>query len=294
MVRAQLVNFGGMKLYAINAGYFKLDGGAMHGVVPKSMWQKANPADDNNMCTWAMRCLLVVDGDRRILIDTGMGDKQDAKFFSHYHPHGDDSLLGNLAKHGFAAGDITDVFLTHLHFDHCGGAIRREGDELVPTFPNAVYWTNKAHWVSAITPNEREKASFLKENILPMQERCDLRFIDVTDGMEWLPGICIRLANGHTDAMMLPQITCNGRTLLYCADLLPSVAHLSLPWVMGYDMRPLDTLSEKKRLLQEAAAGNWLLFFEHDPKNEVCSVQNTEKGVRASEVMTLDASGMNG
>ena len=260
-----------MKLYSINAGYFKLDGGAMHGVVPKSMWQKVNPADDNNMCSWAMRCLLIDTGDRKILIDNGMGDKQDAKFFGHYFPHGEDSVASSLAKHGFTHADITDVFLTHLHFDHCGGSIVRNGDKLVPAFPNATYWSNKAHWNSATEPNEREKASFLKENILPIQESGKLQWVEVADGEEWAPGIRIRYVQGHTDNMMLPQIDYNGQTIFFCADLIPSTAHISMPWVMAYDMRPLDTLNEKRAILKEAADNNWILFFEHDAKNEACS-----------------------
>lgn len=282
-----------MRLHTINAGYFKLDGGAMFGVVPKSMWNKANPADENNMCSWAMRCLLIEHGNNRILIDNGMGTKQDEKFFGHYYPHGDDSIEKGLAKLGLTTDDITDVFLTHLHFDHCGGSIKREGDKLVPAFKKALYWTNKQHWHSATNPNEREKASFLKENILPIEESGQMRFVDVADGAEWLPDIRIRYVNGHTDSMMLPQIKCEDRTLLFCADLLPSVAHLSLPWVMAYDMRPLDTLSEKKRLLNEAVSNNWLLFFEHDPVNECCTLQQTEKGVRLKETMTLEQSGIN-
>ncbi len=281
-----------MKLHTVNAGYFKLDGGAMHGVVPKSMWNKVNPADDNNMCSWAMRCLLIEHGTRLILVDTGMGTKQDEKFFSHYYPHGEDTLEKSIAARGFTPDDITDVFLTHLHFDHCGGAVKREGDKLVPAFRNATYWSNRSHWDSAVAPNEREKASFLKENILPLQEQAELKFIEVEDGMEWMPDIRVRFVNGHTDAMMLPQIRCNGRTLLYCADLLPSAAHISLPWVMSYDMRPLDTLAEKRRIFSEAVANDWLLFFEHDPKNECASLQQTEKGVRIKETMTLEASGI--
>jgi len=281
-----------MKLHTVNAGYFKLDGGAMHGVVPKSMWNKVNPADDNNMCSWAMRCLLIEHGTRLILVDTGMGTKQDEKFFSHYYPHGEDTLEKSIAARGFTPDDITDVFLTHLHFDHCGGAVKREDDKLVPAFRNATYWSNRSHWDSAVAPNEREKASFLKENILPLQERAELKFIEVEDGMEWMPDIRVRFVNGHTDAMMLPQIRCNGRTLLYCADLLPSAAHISLPWVMSYDMRPLDTLAEKRRIFSEAVANDWLLFFEHDPKNECASLQQTEKGVRIKETMTLEASGI--
>ncbi|MBL7693004.1 MAG: MBL fold metallo-hydrolase [Flavipsychrobacter sp.] len=283
-----------MKLHTINTGMFKLDGGAMHGVVPKSMWNKVNPSDDNNLCTWAMRCLLIEHGNQKILVDNGMGTKQDAKFFSHFHPHGDDTVDKSLAALGLSTDDITDVFLTHLHFDHCGGSIKREGDKLVPAFKNAVYWSNKAHWEVAVSPNEREKASFLKENILPIQESGQLKFIDTPDGEEWLPDVRIRYVRGHTESMMLPQVRCNGRTLLFCADLLPSVAHLSLPWVMAYDMRPLDTLSEKKRLLNEAVANDWILFFEHDPVNECCMLENTERGIRAKGTMTLAATGING
>ena len=276
-----------MKVYAINAGYFKLDGGAMFGVVPKSMWNKANPADDNNMCNWAMRCLLIEHGNYRILIDNGMGDKQDEKFFSHYYPHGDDSIEKGLAKHGFTPDDITDVFLTHLHFDHCGGSIKRQGDKLVTVFKNAVYWTDKKHWESALSPNEREKASFLKENILPIEESGQMRFVDVSDGGEWIDDIRIRYCSGHTDSMMLPQIKYNNTSILFCADLLPSTAHISLPWVMAYDMRPLDTLNEKKRILNEAVANNWVLYFEHDPRNECCTLQQTDKGIRVKDIFPL-------
>jgi glyoxylase-like metal-dependent hydrolase (beta-lactamase superfamily II) len=276
-----------MRLYTINAGYFKLDGGAMFGVVPKMMWNKANPADENNMCSWAMRCLLIEHGNYRILVDNGMGNKQDEKFFSHYYPHGDDSVEKSLEKHGFTADDITDVFLTHLHFDHCGGSIIRQGDKLVPAFKNAIYWSNQEHWQSATAPNEREKASFLKENILPIKESGQLRFVETADAGEWLQDIRIRYVNGHTDSMMLPQIKYNNTTLLYCADLIPSTAHVSLPWVMAYDMRPLDTLSEKHKLLNEAVANNWVLFFEHDPKNECCTLQQTDKGIRIKEIFPL-------
>ena len=276
-----------MKLYSVNAGYFKLDGGAMHGVVPKSMWQKVNPSDDNNMCSWAMRCLLIDTGDRKILIDNGMGDKQDAKFFGHYFPHGEDSVASSLAKHGFTHADITDVFLTHLHFDHCGGSIVRDGDKLVPAFPNATYWSNKTHWASATEPNEREKASFLKENILPIQESGKLQWVEVADGEEWLPGIRIRYVQGHTDNMMLPQIDYNGQTVFFCADLLPSTAHISMPWVMAYDMRPLDTLNEKRTILKEAAENNWILFFEHDARTEACTLINDNGRVKLGEVITL-------
>jgi len=276
-----------MRLYTINAGHFKLDGGAMFGVVPKTMWNKVNPADENNMCSWAMRCMLIEHGNYKILIDNGMGNKQDEKFFSHYYPHGEDSIEKNLAKHGFTTDDITDVFLTHLHFDHCGGSLMREGDKIVPTFKKALYWTNQKHWQSATSPNDREKASFLKENILPLEESGQLRFIEAADGEEWLQDIRIRYVNGHTDAMMLPQINYNDTTILFCADLVPSTAHLSMPWVMAYDMRPLDTLREKYKLLNEAVANNWVLFFEHDPVNECCSLQQTEKGIRVKEIFPL-------
>lgn len=276
-----------MRLFTINTGFFKLDGGAMHGVVPKSMWNKVNPADDNNMCTWAMRCLLIEHGNYRILVDNGMGTKQDEKFFSYYYPHGEDTLEKSLAKHGFTPGDITDVFLTHLHFDHCGGSIKREGDKLVTTFPNAKYWSNKAHWASATNPNEREKASFLKENILPIQESGQLNFIDIEDGGEWMQDIHIRIVNGHTDDMMLPQINYNDRTILFCADLLPSVAHISMPWVMAYDMRPLDTLKEKGKILREAVNNDWVLFFEHDPKIECCTLTEEKGRIRVKDTFKL-------
>ena len=276
-----------MRLYTINAGHFKLDGGAMFGVVPKTMWNKANAADENNMCSWAMRCLLIEHGNYKILVDNGMGNKQDEKFFSHYYPHGEDTIEKGLAKHGFTMDDITDVFLTHLHFDHCGGSIKREGDQLVPAFSKAVYWTNHRHWHAAITPNEREKASFLKENILPIQESGQLRFVETPEGEEWLQDIRIRYVNGHTEYMMLPQIKYNDTTLLYCADLIPSAGHVSLPWVMAYDMRPLETLDEKHKLLNEAVSNNWVLFFEHDPVNECCTLQQTEKGIRVKELFPL-------
>lgn len=259
----------------------------MHGVVPKSMWQKVNPADANNMCSWAMRCLLVEDGDRLILIDTGMGTKQDERFFSHFHPHGEDNLKSSLAQAGFSTDDITDVLLTHLHFDHCGGAIERDGDKLVPTFKKATYWSNESHWNSALKPNIREKASFLKENILPIQESGQLTFIPSEDGFALNDAISIRFVQGHTDAMMLPLVRYGERSILFCADLIPSMAHISLPWVMGYDMRPLNTLEEKERLLNEAIRENWLLFFEHDLSTECCSLQLTEKGIRHHETLRI-------
>lgn len=288
-----------MKLYSINSGYFKLDGGAMFGVVPKSMWNKLNPSDENNMCSWAMRCLLVEDGNRLVLIDNGMGNKQDTKFFGHYYLHGDDSLDKSLAQYGFNRNDITDVFLTHLHFDHCGGSIIREADKLVPAFKNATYWSNEKHWNWAIKPNDREKASFLKENILPIQESGQLQFIDTPptnftkDGhletTSFMDGFSVRFVNGHTEKMMLPQIQYKGCTLVYMADLLPSTAHLPIPYVMAYDMFPLTTLQEKKNFLQEAVGNNYILYFEHDHLNECCSLQLTEKGVRVAETFPLSA-----
>lgn len=259
----------------------------MFGVVPKSMWNKVNPADDNNMCTWAMRCMLIEHGNYRILIDTGMGTKQDEKFFSHYYPHGEDSIDNGLTTHGFTRDDITDVFLTHLHFDHCGGAMVREGGKLVPAFKKALFWSNHQHWQTAVTPNEREKASFLKENILPIEQSGQLRMLEAADGAEWLQDIRIRYVNGHTDSMMLPLINYNGVNILYCADLLPSVAHISMPWIMAYDMRPLDTLAEKHRLLSEAVTNNWVLFFEHDPKNECCTLQQVDGRIRVKEIFRL-------
>ena len=277
-----------MKLYTINAGYFKLDGGAMFGVVPKSIWQKSNPADENNLCSWAMRCLLIVDGKRVILIDNGMGYKQDEKFLKHYYLHGDATLEKSLASHGFSKDDITDVFLTHLHFDHCGGSIEMDSQgSLVPAFKNATYWSNRAHWEWAVIPNDREKASFLKENILPIQESGRLKFIDNQDGVTFSENIKIRFAYGHTDSMMLPQITYKGKTILYMADLLPSIGHIPLPYVMAYDMFPMKTLEEKKRYLEEAVENDYILYLEHDPVNECCTLQETEKGIRVKDVFKL-------
>ena len=275
-----------MNAYTINTGYFKLDGGAMFGVVPKSMWNKLNPADENNMCTWALRCLLIEDGNRLILVDNGIGDKQDDRFFSHYYLHGDDTLDKSLNKYGFSRNDITDVILTHLHFDHCGGSIIREGDKLVPAFKNAVYWSNERHWKWATQPNDREKASFLKENILPIQESGQLKFIE-KDAASFPENISIRQAFGHTDAMMLPQFKYKGRTILFMADLLPSAAHIPLPYVMGYDMFPLTTLNEKKSFLKEAQENDYVLFLEHDPKIECCTLQLTEKGIRMKDSFAL-------
>ncbi|QNK63292.1 MBL fold metallo-hydrolase [Pedobacter sp. PAMC26386] len=276
-----------MNLHTIDTGLFKLDGGAMFGVVPKSIWQKSNPSDANNMCTWAMRCLLIEDGNRLILIDTGIGNKQDEKFLSHYYLHGDDTMEKSLAAKGFSKDDITDVFLTHLHFDHCGGAIVREGGKLVPAFKQATYWSNEKHWNWAVNPNDREKASFLKDNILPLQESGQLKFIDDQEGVEFQPGFKVRFAFGHTDAMMLPQLTYKDHTIVYTADLLPSTGHIPLPYVMAYDMFPLQTLKEKKAFLEEAAAKNYILYLEHDSVNECCTVQQTEKGIRLKDTLKL-------
>jgi glyoxylase-like metal-dependent hydrolase (beta-lactamase superfamily II) len=278
-----------MNLHAIETGLFKLDGGAMFGVVPKSIWNKTNPADDNNLCTWAMRCMLIEDGDRLILIDNGIGNKQDEKFLKHLYLHGDDSLDKSLAAKGFHKDDITDVFLTHLHFDHCGGSIVREGDKLRPAFKNAFYWSNEKHWEWAVNPNDREKPSFLKDNILPIQESGQLRFIEDKEGVEFQEGINIRFAYGHTDAMMLPQISYKGRTLVYMADLLPSIGHIPLPYVMSYDMFPMKTLVEKKAFLQEAAENNYILFLEHDATNECCTVKETNKGIRLDDTFKLES-----
>jgi glyoxylase-like metal-dependent hydrolase (beta-lactamase superfamily II) len=278
-----------MNLHSIETGLFKLDGGAMFGVVPKSIWNKTNPADENNLCTWAMRCLLIEDGERLILVDNGIGNKQDQSFLKHYYLHGEDTLDKSLAKKGFGREDITDVFLTHLHFDHCGGSIIREGDKLRPAFKNAFYWSNEKHWNWAVTPNDREKASFLKDNILPIQESGQLRFVDDQQGIEFHSGITIRFAYGHTDAMMLPQIQYKDKTLVYMADLLPSTGHIPLPYIMAYDMFPMKTLSEKKAFLQEAADRKYILFLEHDSKTECCTVKQTEKGIRLDETFTLES-----
>ena len=276
-----------MKLYSINTGYFKLDGGAMFGVVPKSMWQKLNLPDENNMCSWAMRCLLIEDGDRLILVDNGMGNKQDERFFGHYFLHGDDTLEKSLAKNGFNTDDITDVFLTHLHFDHCGGSIKQEDGKLIPAFKNATYWSNEMHWDWATNPNDREKASFLKENILPIKESGKLKFIDVVNGIAFTENIKVRFINGHTEAMMLPQIKYNGKTIVFMADLLPSVAHIPIPYIMAYDTKPLQTLQEKKLFLTEAQNNDYILFFEHDPAIECCTIQLTEKGIRSRDIFKL-------
>ncbi len=317
-----------MTLYPIETGNFKLDGGAMFGVVPKSLWQRTNPADANNMIDVSARCLLIEDGDRLILIDTGMGYKQSDKFFGYYYRWGDFSLDGSLAKHGFHRDDITDVFLTHLHFDHCGGCIQWNNDRTgyEPAFKNAVFWTNEDHWNWAIHPNAREKASFLKENLLPMQESGQLKLLGtypqakkagstrrtersaLPEGESAQPisgvvdnlgettsflesselGFGILFADGHTDKQMLPHLDYKGKKLVFVADLLPTVGHIPLPYVMGFDTRPLLTLEEKSRFLNEAVEKEYYLFMEHDANNEICTVKHTEKGVRLDKVFSYD------
>lgn len=277
-----------MKFYTINTGFFKLDGGAMFGVVPKSIWQKTNPADSNNLCSWAMRCLLVEDGNRLMLIDNGIGNKQDEKFLSHYHLHGDDNLTSSLNALGFSEADITDMFLSHLHFDHCGGGVKKVGEKLQMTFPNATYWSNEDHWEWATKPNAREKASFLKENILPMKESGQLKFILAKEGHSSpFDFMEIFYASGHTDKMMIPKIKYKQHTVCFMADLLPSTGHIPLPYVMGYDTRPLITLQEKEAFLNEAADRQYVLFLEHDAVNECCTVKRTEKGVRLDRAFPL-------
>jgi prepilin-type processing-associated H-X9-DG protein len=277
-----------MKIYPIETGNFKLDGGAMFGVVPKVLWQKTNPADNNNLIDMSMRCMLIEDGNRLILIDTGVGNKQSDKFFSYYYLFGDFSLDTSLAKYGFHRDDITDVFLTHLHFDHCGGSIQwnknKTGYE--PAFKNAKFWSNKNHWKWATEPNPREKASFLKENINPMESSGQLNFIDVPVGnfaTKTALGFNILFADGHTDKQMIPHIQYQDKTIVFAADLLPTAGHIPLPYVMGYDTRPLLTMDEKFAFLNKAADKNYYLFLEHDAVNELCTVKHTEKGVRLDQ-----------
>lgn len=282
-----------MNLYPINAGNFKLDGGAMFGVVPKSIWNRTNPADNNNMIDIAARCLLIEDGNRLILVDTGMGDKQSEKFFGYYYLWGDDSLDKSLKSHGFHRDDITDVFMTHLHFDHCGGSIQwnknRTGYE--PAFKNANFWSNKDHWKLATEPNRREKASFLEENILPIEESGQLKFTSIPEGdtlQNSELGFDIFFADGHTDKQMIPLIHYKGKTIAFMADLLPTAGHIPLPFVMGYDTRPLLTLDEKEKFLNLATDNNYYLFLEHDAHNEIITLQHTEKGVRLKDTFTCN------
>ncbi|WP_421751319.1 MBL fold metallo-hydrolase [Croceimicrobium sp.] len=279
-----------MKLYSVNLGTFKLDGGAMFGVVPKSIWQRTNPADENNLCNWALRLMLIEDGKRLILVDTGMGHKQSEKFFGFYFRGGEHNIDKGLAELGFHRDDITDVFLTHMHFDHVGGAVMYEGDKLVPTFKNATYWSNKYHWDWAVNPNPREKASFLKENFEPLQANGQVQFLDVPRENGWydteLPfKVCV--VNGHTEAQMLPYIETGTEKILYTADLLPSVGHIPLPYVMGYDVRPLETMAEKAPVLQKCVDEGIKLFFEHDAANEMALLKMTEKGARLDHTLRL-------
>lgn len=269
-----------VKMHVIETGNFKLDGGAMFGVVPKKLWEKLNPPDVNNMCTWSMRCLLVEDGDRKILIDTGLGNKQDDKFRSHFEPHGDDSLEASLKHAGFSKSDITDVLLTHLHFDHVGGAVEKTSNgELLPTFPNAKYWTNEKHYNWAFDPNPREAASFLKENFVPLKDHGVLQMIDVQEDITFSDHINLKFVYGHTESMMIPHIQMNdGTTLIYAADLMPSHGHVRMPYVMGYDIRPLETLKERKALYEYATDDNHYLFFEHDKDYACGKVSRNERG----------------
>lgn len=282
-----------MKIYPIETGNFRLDGGAMFGVVPRTIWQKTNPADTNNLIKVAARSLLIEDGDRLILIDTGMGNKQSDKFFGHYHRWGDFTLDGSLAKLGFHRDDITDVFMTHLHFDHCGGSIQWNKDRTgyEPAFKNAIFWSNENHWAWATKPNVREKASFLKENLLPMQESGRLRFISSGDNSfikQSELGFGILFVNGHTEKQMLPHIQYKGKTLVFVADLIPTVGHIPLPYIMGYDTRPLLTLTEKEVFLGKAVENDCFIFFEHDAHNEICTLRATEKGARLNETFTFN------
>lgn len=275
-----------MELHVIETGNLKLDGGAMFGVVPKKLWSKHYPADENNLCNWSMRCLLVVDGDRKILINNGIGDKQDEKFLRHYHLNGEATLEGSLKKAGFTPDDITDMVLTHLHFDHCGGTIGKDDDgNLYPVFKNARHWVSRDQWEWATNPNQREKASFLKENILPIKETGNLHLVE-NEG-ELFPGFDVRFYNGHTMGQMIPYIRHNGKTIVFMSDLLPSTAHIPLPYVMSYDMQPLVTLKEKEKFLNEAVEKGYILFFEHDLYHECCTLEQTEKGPRVKDTFAL-------
>ena len=276
-----------MKLYTINTGNFKLDGGAMFGVVPKVIWQKTNPADENNLASWAMRSLLIVDGNRKILIDNGIGDKQDDKFYSHFYLHGDDSLEKSLNKLGFKPEDITDNVITHLHFDHCGGGIKLDPKTgtYKTVFPNATYWVSEEQWDLALNPNKREAASFLKENIVPMEESGQLRLVE--KDMQLLHDLYVKMFYGHTAGQMIPFILYEEKTIVYAADLIPSTGHIPLSYLMSYDTRPLVCLKEKEEFLNKVADENHILFFEHDYYNECCTLKHTDKGVRVDKVFPL-------
>ncbi len=282
-----------MTLYPVETGNFKLDGGAMFGVVPKTIWSRTNPADSNNLIDIAARSLLVEDGNRLTLIDTGLGNKQSDKFFGYYHLWGNHTLDNSLKKLGFHRDDITDVFLTHLHFDHCGGCIQWNKDKTgyEPSFKNAKFWTNEAHWKWATEPNAREKPSFLKENLLPMEESGHLNFINRTSE-NYLNqselGFGIHFVDGHTEKQMLPQFKYKGKTVVFVADLIPTVGHIPLPYIMGYDTRPLLTLEEKLVFLNRAAVQDYYLLFEHDAHNQLCTLKQTEKGVRLDTVFTFN------
>jgi glyoxylase-like metal-dependent hydrolase (beta-lactamase superfamily II) len=276
-----------MKIHSIETGLFKLDGGAMFGVVPKTIWNKLNPADENNMISLAMRCLLIEDGNQLILIDNGIGNKQDDKFFSHYFLHGNDSLEKSLNEKGFTASDVTDMLLTHLHFDHCGGSINWNNDRTgyETAFKNANYWVGEEQWHEALKPNPREKASFIKENILPIQESGQLNLINEATVIN--PHVTFKYSYGHTNGMVHPIVKYKGYTIVYMADMIPTQAHIPVPYVMGYDVQPLNTMNEKTALLNEAADNSYILFFEHDPNREACTVMQTEKGVRKQNEMKL-------
>jgi len=282
-----------MNIYPIHAGNFKLDGGAMFGVVPKTIWQRTNPSDSNNLIEMAMRCLLIEDGNRLILIDNGMGNKQSSKFFGYYYLYGDYTLDSSLAKYGFHRDDITDVFLTHLHFDHCGGSIQFNKDKTgyEPAFKNAKFWSNANHWKWATEPNVREKASFFKENIIPMQESGQLNFVSLPENHykeNSELNFDILFIDGHTDKQMIPHIKYKDKTIVFAADLLPTTGHIPLPYVMGYDTRPLLTMDEKELFLKQAADKEYYLFLEHDAYHEICTVQHTEKGVRLKETFNFN------
>ena len=277
-----------MHLYTIDTGFFKLDGGGMFGVVPKVLWSKTNPSDENNLCPWAMRSLLIEDDGKLILIDNGIGDKQDEKFLKHYYLHGDANLHSSLAVHGFHADDITDVFLTHLHFDHCGGSVKWNSAKtnFEMTFKNAKYWSNAKHWKWATDPNNREKASFLKDNIIPIKESGNLHFVENQKNI--FKNFDVLIVDGHTESQMIPHISYKGKTIVFAADLLPSTGHIPLAYVMGYDTRPLLTLSEKEKFLRIAAEKEYIIFLQHDYYNECCTVKMTNKGVRLKDTFKLD------